>query len=106
MPRECEVLLPRGTVLRVNRMTGSGGIADDRKTYLADCTVVAPDQIDETTELYDGDLFMSEGIVEPIKKGGFFAEMYNSSKEERNNEGWELLSSVVNLSETPEKFIL
>lgn len=112
---ECEVILPRGTMLRVNK-TSSNNLDVPEVTehmtpqalMLLDTTVIAPEQIDESEgcEIIDGDLFLSEGVVKPIKVGSF-AAMYTDkflTEGTKNPAALNLLASCINLSELSNKF--
>jgi hypothetical protein len=72
-PRECELILPRGTTIRLNKVAiGRGAVYMTRKidSAIMDCSVVDPSELSESVEIFDGDeLFKTGRLVE--YKGGF-----------------------------------
>lgn len=106
---EAEVILPRGTTLRLNKVWGGNNKAAVNgtwsRTMMIEATVVPPEQIDESSELYDGEALF-EGEVVKIKEGNIFMDFLNEtytdiSKSERRtsyNEAMELLANVVDIN--------
>ena len=101
---EAEVLLPRGTTLKINKIYGrDSGVMDyDNKTMLLISEVMDPELLDESFDVYDGDTFLSEGTLVPIKKS-LFATMYEST-DKPTEDGYDLLASIIN-TDVPDKFI-
>lgn len=103
-PDECEVILPRGTVLKVNKVTSGDSAIEQierREAFLLESTIMPVEQLDESYVLYDGDLFLSEGIVKPLNEGFSFSMLHESSSIQER--GSELLASCVTLENVPEK---
>ncbi|QHJ75743.1 RNA polymerase ADP-ribosylase [Acinetobacter phage vB_AbaM_PhT2] len=109
-PDECEVILPRGTILKVNKVVGE--VNDNETTYgavLMETTVVGPEQIDENEDVYDGDLFLTEGKLEKISPS--FANFYTNDVElneavvPNSAEATEILLSLIDLKGLPDKFL-
>lgn len=103
-PTESEVVLPRGTTLKINKIYGRDSAADDynHKAMLLMSEVMDPELLDESVDVYDGDMFLSEGTLVPIKKS-LFATLYEST-DKPSEEGYDLLASIIN-TDVPEKFI-
>ncbi|QQO96902.1 ADP ribosyltransferase [Acinetobacter phage Melin] len=108
-PNECEVILPRGTILKINKIVGETADEYVDNTILMETSVVGPDQIDESEDLYDGDLFLSEGKLEKISPS--FANFYTNDVElneavvPNSVEATEILLSLINLKGLPDKFL-
>lgn len=107
-PYECEVILPRGTALRLVKITGEAAGKTSTNSMLIECEVIAAEDITESSEIIDGDLFLSEGKIEKIKPS--FANIYrndvlNEAAIPDNFEASELLCSILNINSMPEKFI-
>ncbi|AUE23093.1 Alt-like RNA polymerase ADP-ribosyltransferase [Citrobacter phage CF1 ERZ-2017] len=101
-PEEAEVILPRGTLLKINKITTQ---ADKRSNkFMVEGAIVPPsEQIDESVELYDGDLFMETGEV--VKLSGFMQFINESSYDEEQNEmAAEILSGFLDIDDMPRKF--
>lgn len=72
-PRECEVILPRGLILKFNDLVKSNKYGDE-DTVLAYTDVVNPESLTESDEVYDGDIFMESGelvAVDSLSFGNF-----------------------------------
>lgn len=112
---EVEVILPRGLAMKVNKVWGTpfrGGTGiSNSKTLMVEMTVIPPEQIDESVQLYDGDILMEQMKAEPLedsKFNGFLNEMYFSPDRSMNKEEYSrtmsLLAGAINLDGIPEKF--
>lgn len=100
-PSECEVILPRGSALRITSVSAPVTKEDElSQSMLLETSYIAPEQLTEDTELYDGDLFMKEGKLEKVSG---FSKFLTESK--TDNGGLDLLAEVMDLSIIPEKFI-
>lgn len=111
---EAEVILPRGLAMKVNKVWGTPfrngvGVANN-KTFMVEMTVVPPEQIDESVHLYDGDILMEQGKVEPLEESkfkGFLNEIYFSPDRSTDKVSYtrtmELLAGAINLDGIPEK---
>ncbi|QPB12396.1 hypothetical protein [Providencia phage PSTCR6] len=105
---ECEVILPRGVGLKINKISGvrnEATVLDSNQNYLlVETSVIPPEQLSENAELYDGDLFMNEGKLE--KLSGFSKFLHEAKLESKlDNIALDLLAEVMDLSSIPEKFI-
>lgn len=103
-PAEAEVILPRGTILRIDNMTSAAPKAVERFVLqtLVEATVIPPEQLDESAEIFDGDLFLETGEVKPIS--GFKA-LYEAKKDSYNSK--EVLSLLAEATgPVSEKFTL
>lgn len=73
---ECEIILPRGTAVRLNKAwtksvnEPNGG----SRSALIESTVIPLDQINEGTEVYDGDALITEGTVKRLDFSRFLKE--------------------------------
>lgn len=66
---ECEVILPRGTAIRFDKMVSSG--THDRRIF-SEASVIDPSTLTESEVLYDGDLFVETGEIKPLDKNRKF----------------------------------
>lgn len=78
---EREIILPRGTIFEFKKVSNVGEYAGGKRKYLIDCSAVFKSQIDESTEIYDGDLLMQTGEVKLIE--GFSGFMKSREDEEK-----------------------
>ena len=78
---EREIILPRGTIFEFKKVSNVGEFAEGKRKYLIDCSAVFKSQIDESTEIYDGDLLMQTGEVKLIE--GFSGFMKSREDEEK-----------------------
>lgn len=106
---EAEVILPRGTVLRIDKMYGSAQKLDKNETtlyksVLMECTVVSPEQLSETT-VYDGDKLLEGELVESDYSFSSFVGQLNEAKVETPDWLGEALASFVDINNLPERFI-
>ncbi|YP_010844101.1 Alt-like RNA polymerase ADP-ribosyltransferase [Salmonella phage KM16] len=101
-PEEAEVILPRGTLLKINKITTQVNKRSNK--FMVEGAIVPPsEQIDESVELYDGDLFMETGEV--VKLSGFMQFINESSYDEEQNEmAAEILSGFLDIDDMPRKF--
>lgn len=70
---ECEVILPRGTAVRINKAYLSLN-TPIKKTAFLDTTIINPQSLDESTEIYDGDALINEGVVKKLSFTDFLKE--------------------------------
>lgn len=88
-PRECEVILPRGVTIRINRVAiGRDEIMGKKiNSAIMDCSIVDPKDMNESTEVFDGDeLFRTGRLVE--YRGGFdgFVRGMNIMNEQKKDQ--------------------
>lgn len=114
MSGEMEVILPRGTMLQINKITDAsyndGMVYNNQKFIQAE--VMTADQLDEAV-VYDGDVLMETGEVveysdEPQPESGpfDFEGFVKSTKTSESNKILALLASMIDVEDTPEKFVL
>lgn len=79
---ECEVILPRGTLIKFNKAWISRrGVSSAIKSALIESTVVPPEQLTESEEIYDGDALINEGVIKRIDFSTFFKENYEEAED-------------------------
>lgn len=115
MSGEMEVILPRGTMLQINKITDAsyndGMVYNNQKFIQAE--VMTFDQLDEAV-VYDGDVLMETGEVveydgdvpEPGASPFDFEGFVKSAKTSESNKILALLASMIDVEDTPEKFVL
>lgn len=114
MSGEMEVILPRGTMLQINKITDAsyndGMVYNNQKFIQAE--VMTADQLDEAV-VYDGDVLMETGEVveysdepQPESSPFDFEGFVKSTKTSENNKILALLASMIDVEDTPEKFVL
>lgn len=103
-PHEAEVILPRGSALKIKSVHGSGSLA---KKFLVDTNYIAPEQIDESLEMYDGDKFLNEGVLEKYSFSNFVnkQEVIKESATFEQSEAMDILADIMTFDGIPEKFI-
>lgn len=77
-PKECEIILPRGTTVRINRLAASPDHNRIIKNVHFDTSVVPASEIAVNEAVYDGDAFVATGKLKPIRVG--FGSFVNESK--------------------------
>ena len=104
-PEEAEVLLPRGTTLRVNKTT-TASLSKSFNRFLLECEVMDMDRIVAESDevIYDGDLFLESGKLEPVNKTLSFSGFLTESKEASDNEADKILCALTDINALPEKF--
>lgn len=112
-PDECEVILPRGLAMKINKVWGTafGQLysASNSKSYMIEMTIINPEDLNEST-IYDGDALLESGEVKESKSfSTFFTESYKSPDKAMNREQYVatmgLLADCVNIDGFPEKFV-
>lgn len=99
-PSEAEVILPRGILLKINKVSTYMMKETAYNKYLIEGTIVPPsEQLEES--VYDGDHLMETGEVRPM--AGFNQFLVEESKEEEN-EVSQILASLVNINGMSKKF--
>ncbi|ADB81695.1 Alt-like RNA polymerase ADP-ribosyltransferase [Enterobacter phage CC31] len=114
MSGEMEVILPRGTMLKVNSIVDasySDGLVYDNQKFIQG-EVMTADQLDEAV-VYDGDVLMETGEVveysdepQPEPSPYDFEGFVKSTKASESNKILALLASMIDVEDTPEKFVL
>ncbi|ARW57623.1 hypothetical protein [Kosakonia phage Kc304] len=109
MPHEMEIILPRGTMLKINKITDASyndGIEYSNQKFIQ-AEVMTSEQLDEAV-VYDGDALIESGeLVAMDEPEGLvsFASFASSNVRKKANESLGLLASFIDLSDIPEKFI-
>lgn len=99
-PSEAEVILPRGILLKINKVSTYFMKETAYNKYLIEGTIVPPsEQLEES--VYDGDHLMETGEVRPM--AGFNQFLVEESKEEES-EVSQILASLVNINGMSKKF--
>ncbi|UIS65732.1 ADP-ribosyltransferase [Enterobacter phage vB_EclM_Q7622] len=108
MSGEMEVILPRGTMLQINKITDAsyndGMVYNNQKFIQAE--VMTADALNESMVVYDGDALLESGElvamdmdeVEPVTVD--FSKFVKST-----NVGLGLLASFIDIEDTPPKFV-
>ncbi|QOI66408.1 hypothetical protein [Erwinia phage FBB1] len=92
-PSECEVILPRGTAVRFTKAWVSNDVFDTKA--IVESKIIAPEQLTESTEIYDGDALINEGVVKKLDFMRFIKEQEEDIDE-----------PVMVVQETPSKSII
>ncbi|ACL78419.1 Alt RNA polymerase ADP-ribosylase [Escherichia phage JS10] len=96
---EAEIILPRGLLLKVDKVAAFA--MNDRVShkYLMEATVTSPSELSES--VYDGDHLMETGEVK-LMNG--FKEFLVSESVSESNEAMEILAASLDISSLPNKF--
>lgn len=103
---EAEVILPRGSALKINDVIAGKSYS---RNLLVNTTYIAPEQIEESMELYDGDKFMNEGKLEKLDFSSFMKkkdETLTEAVSDEDREALRYLADVINISNLPQKFVI
>lgn len=109
MSSEMEVILPRGTMLKVNKITDASyndGMEYSNQKFIQ-AEVMTSDQLDEAV-VYDGDALMESGeLVAMDEPEGLvsFASFASSNVRKKANEALGILAAFIDISDIPEKFV-
>lgn len=97
---ECEFILPRGTVLKFNKIYHAGSIGKKTNIFV-DCHAVGVDALNEEI-VYDGDHLMETGEIRPMA----FSSFVKKSKEPQvtKSETFSLLAGLMNFEGISKKF--
>ena len=104
-PQECEVILPRGTTIRFDRIKNNS----DSNSFMVYATVVEPSKLDESETIYDGDVLLETGQSVPVNKFSLIetSEHINLAKETLRQDAIDdILIDIMNVNSLPEKFII
>ncbi|QIW87069.1 hypothetical protein AHP1_2381 [Aeromonas phage Ahp1_CNU-2021] len=101
-PQECEVIMPRGTTVRINRLAASPNRKGIIQNVHFDTSVVPSSEIAVNETVYDGDAFISTGKLKAIRVG--FGTFVNESKgiDELDQVKTWLLAGQAEASKVPE----
>lgn len=93
-PKEAEVLLPRGTLLRITAMSDP---TVDNKTVLVESEVVSADELTES-EIYDGDALLNTGEVKLFSIKKLYTEKKSGITSEENNYALDTLAEAISVT--------
>lgn len=102
---EAEVILPRGSALKINEIFSGG---KNTTNLLVNTTYIAPEQIEESMELYDGDKFLNEGKLEKLDFSSFMNkkdEPLTEAVSDDDREALRYLADTIDISNLPKKFV-
>lgn len=101
---ESEVILPRGSALKIRSIHGSGELS---KSFLIDTVYMPPEDLVECTEVFDGDKFLNEGVLEKINFRNFVKEqeIIKENQTLESSEAMSILADIMDFDQIPEKFI-
>lgn len=106
MTQEQEVILPRGTMLKINKITNasySDGIAYLNERFIQ-ASVMTSEQLDESEVVYDGDILLETGqLVEKDKYD--FSLFVENTKTKTSNEVMSILASCIDIENIPRRFV-
>lgn len=103
--QECEVILPRGTTLKFDRVKADHTGA----SVLIYASIIDPSKLDESEVVYDGDVLLETGKSVPVNKFSLIEtseEVRIAHETIRRDAVDEVLVSCMNINSIPEKFIL
>ena len=109
MANEMEIILPRGTMLQINKITDAShndGLEYTNQKFV-EAEIMTSDQLDESYVVYDGDVLMETGELvamdqveaEPVS----FDSFVKSTRVGTNY--LEVLASLIDINDMPEKFV-
>ncbi len=104
-PQECEVILPRGTTVRFDRVKNNS----NSNSFMVYATVVEPSKLDESETIYDGDALLETGELVPLNKFSLIetSEHINLAKETLRQDAIDdILVNIISVNSLPEKFII
>ena len=104
-PQECEVMLPRGTTLRFDRVK----TVEASGSYLVFASVVEPSKLDESEVVYDGDVLLETGESVPVNRFSLIEtseEVRIAHETIRRDTIDYALVSCMDINSIPEKFVL
>ncbi|AKA62054.1 RNA polymerase ADP-ribosylase [Proteus phage vB_PmiM_Pm5461] len=101
---ESEVILPRGSALKIRSIHGSGELS---KSFLIDTVYMPAEDLVECTEVFDGDKFLNEGVLEKINFRNFVKEqeIIKENQTLESSEAMSILADIMDFDQIPEKFI-
>lgn len=111
-PSEQEVILPRGTVVKITKITDAS-YQGNANVKMLEADIQTTDQLDENAVIYDGDVLMETGELvvyqgketeEPAESVDF-ASFASSGVTKKVNQGLGILASCINLEAIPPKFL-
>lgn len=109
---EMEIILPRGTMVKVNKITDASyndGIDYTNQRFIQ-AEIMTSDQIEESV-IYDGDVLMETGEVveydgeEDEGVGLDFDSFVKTKKVSESNKGLDILASLIDIDDIPPRFV-
>ena len=113
MSGEMEVILPRGTMLQINKIVDasySDGLVHDNQKFIQ-AEVMTSDQLEESMVVYDGDVLVESGELVPVGSGtivtvdGEDTDISASTFLTTKRNILSILASFIDVEDTPEKFV-
>lgn len=106
-PNEDEVILPRGTMVQINKITdasSSEGMEYSNVKFVQ-AEIMTNEQIQESTTIYDGDVLMETGELVAVDGLSFGEYSPSASRSKRYNESLQILADLIDFGNIPDKFI-
>lgn len=98
---ECEIMLPRGTIVRIDRITNATMVGSTSPTYMLECTIINKDEgvtLTESTE--------KKPDSQELSFKSFLTEAKETLTKQEKAEGREIMASLIDLSTLPRKFMI
>lgn len=113
-PQEQEIVLPRGTMVQVNKITDASytdGMVRSNNKFI-EGEIMTSDQLDEATVVYDGDALVETGKLVEYYEGSMddatpeeVEVSFDSFAKSTRLDGLALVAEVMDLNDIPERFI-
>ena len=105
-PTEQEVILPRGTTVKITKITDAS-YKGNYNTKLLEADIQTTDQLAENAVIYDGDALMETGelvVYQGVETETDNPVSFDSFVKSTKVDIMPILASCINFDETPEKF--
>lgn len=110
-PQEQEIVLPRGTMVQVNKITDASytdGMVRSNNKFI-EGEIMTSDQLDEATIVYDGDVMFESGELvawnQDEAEGQEVDVSFDSFVKSTKLDGLAVIAAAIDLADIPEKFI-
>lgn len=109
MAQEQEVILPRGTMIKINKITDASyndGVNFSNNKFVQ-AEVLTSEQMDESTVVYDGDALLESGelvAMDDSEDRVSFASFSSSGIKSEVDQALSILASCMDLQDVPYKF--
>lgn len=104
---EMEIILPRGTMLKINKITDASyndGIEYSNQKFVQ-AEVMTSADLNEGEVVYDGDVLMETGELQPVSDGIDFEGFVKAKKVSANTEILQLLASFIDIEDMNPRFV-